>query len=221
MKGLVFSFTKREHKGFSNHIKVSDLRCILKRYGAKILFVFLLFVGLIFGSIFANDCKQETLNSLDFLFTTNLDARLSQSAVGTFCACFASDFIFLFSVFLFGFAPWGIPAASFAVLVKGFGTGVTAGFLFVTHSLLGVGFYLLVLLPGTFIFCIALISMAKSSFDYSKRMFFTVLGRVYNISNKEISLNYCSRLMSSLIMTFCASVLDTVLWTLFAGAFNF
>ena len=37
------------------------------------------------------------LASLDFLFFTNLDARLSQNVINTFCACFASDFIFLFA----------------------------------------------------------------------------------------------------------------------------
>jgi hypothetical protein len=74
------------------------------------------------------------------LFTTNLDARLGQNAVSTFCACFASDFIFLTVVFLLGLAPWGIPFLPFISAFKGFGTGLTAAYLIITYSLKGAGF---------------------------------------------------------------------------------
>ena len=67
-----------------------------------------------------------------------------------FVACFASDFIFLAVVFLLGLAPWGIPFLPFVSAFKGFGTGLTAAYLIITYSLKGAGFYLLVVLPGTF-----------------------------------------------------------------------
>ncbi len=225
MKGVVFSFKKSDFRKGKRRVKqitFSDIRYIAKRYGIRIIFVLLLFIGLAYGSAYAQNADTPMLNSLDFLFTTNLDARMTQNVVGIFCACFASDFIFLFTVFLLGLTPWGIPVMPFVILFKGFGTGITAGYLFLTNSLMGVGFYLLVLLPGTFLFCIALVMLSAHAFYFSKRMFLCMVGKeLPKHPLRQGAISFCSRLMSSLIMTFCAALIDAVLWTLFAGAFNF
>lgn len=223
MKGVVFSFKKSEN-GLkkSNRFRLSDIRYAVKRYGIRLMFVLLLLTGLVYGSIYAKNADTEMLNSLDFLFTTNLKVRLSQNFFETFCACFASDFIFLFTVFLLGFAPWGIPVIAFAMMFKGFGTGLTAGYLCMIGSLKGLGFYLLVLLPGTFLFCISFILFSSSAFNFSKKMFLDIISKEKIVLIKrQASLVFCSRMMSSLIMTFCAALLDSALWTLFAGVFNF
>ena len=88
MKGFVFSLalprTRRQKP---------DLKRFLHRYGLYALFAGLLLLGLALGAVYARNADKGTLRALDLLFTTNLDARLSQSPVGTFCACFASDFL--------------------------------------------------------------------------------------------------------------------------------
>lgn len=223
MKSLVFSFKKAKsgRRGL-RRITLSDLQYFFRRYGLRVMFTSVLLVGLVAGSICAQNSGENLLKSLDFLFTTNLDARLAQNAAGTFCACFASDFIFLFSVFLLGLTPWGVFVMPFVVLFKGFGTGLTAGYLFAIQQLGGVGFYLLVLLPGTFLFCIALVMFSTNSFVFSKDMFVYTFGKYPPKQSMRVrAASFCSHLMASLIMTFCASLLDTALWTLFAGAFNF
>lgn len=223
MKSLVFSFKKAKsgRRGL-RRITLSDLQYFFRRYGLRVMFTSVLLVGLVAGSICAQNSGENLLKSLDFLFTTNLDARLAQNAAGTFCACFASDFIFLFSVFLLGLTPWGVFVMPFVVLFKGFGTGLTAGYLFAIQQLGGVGFYLLVLLPGTFLFCIALVMFSTNSFVFSKDMFVYTFGKYPPKQSMRMrAASFCSHLMASLIMTFCASLLDTALWTLFAGAFNF
>lgn len=221
MKGLVFSFNKSKPRRSVNRLSFSDLRYYFKRYGVTTFFVILLFIGLAFGAIYAGDASEEFLNSLDFLFTTNLDARLLQNFAGTFCTCFASNFIFLISFYLLGLTPWGIAFMPFLILLKGFGTGLTAGYLFIENSLSGVGFYLLILLPGTFLFCMSLVLFSSSAFYFSKRMFFYIISReVPKSSLKNGVITFSSRFMSSLIMTFLASVVDTALWTLFAGGFK-
>lgn len=223
MKSLVFSFKKAKsgRRGL-RRITLSDLQYFFRRYGLRVMFTSVLLVGLVAGSICAQNSGENLLKSLDFLFTTNLDARFAQNAAGTFCACFASDFIFLFSVFLLGLTPWGVFVMPFVVLFKGFGTGLTAGYLFAIQQLGGVGFYLLVLLPGTFLFCIALVMFSTNSFVFSKNMFVYTFGKYPPKQSMRMrAASFCSHLMASLIMTFCASLLDTALWTLFAGAFNF
>lgn len=223
MKGIVFSFNrkKREKRNLPK-ISLPDLRYIFRRYGVTLVFLLLVLLGMVLGALYARSAQSDTLDSLDFLFTTNLDARLSQSPLGTFCACFASDFIFLISVYLFGIAPWGLPLELVTVLFKGFGIGITAAYLFISHGLSGVGFYLLVLLPGTFLFCIALAYFATSAFEFSKRMFImTVSKNAPAVPLRGSLLHLSSRLLTALIITFAASLIDTFLWSMFAGAFKF
>lgn len=223
MKSVVFSFKgssfARPHfKGIRN----LDVKYFCKRYLKHIIFVILLLLGLAVGAVFARNADEQLMDSLDFLFTTNISARLEQDAFGNFCACFASDFIFLLTIFLLGSAPWGIPVMPFVVLFKGFGTGITAGYLISLHALAGVGFYLLIILPGTFLFCIALVLMCVNSFEFSARMFKQTIGSINRTTVLKGPLRiFLSRSMSALIMTFCAAIMDTALWVMFSGAFKF
>lgn len=223
MKGIVFSLNrkKREKKKLPQ-ISLPDFRYIFSRYGVTLVFLLLILLGMVLGALYARSAESDTLDSLDFLFTTNLDARLSQSPFGTFCACFASDFIFLISVYLFGTAPWGLPLELVTVLFKGFGIGITAAYLFISHGLSGVGFYLLVLLPGTFLFCLALAFFSTSAFEFSKRMFIIAVSKkASSVPVRGSLLHLSSRLLTALIITFAASLVDTFLWSMFAGAFKF
>lgn len=220
MKGIVFSFKKPQTARLRPSLRLPAIGVLLKRHGSVLLFVLLLLTGLAFGAVYAHRADSTLLQSLDFLFTTNLETRLSKGAFGIFCACFASDFIFLTAVYLFGLAPWGLPFQLFAVLFKGFGTGLTAAYLLVMNGMSGLGFYLLVLLPGTFLFCVALTGFAAAALSFSGHQFLLIIGRELPADSLRAStLRYSSRYLSSLLMTFCAAVLDTVLWTLFAGTF--
>lgn len=222
MKGVIFSFKRGGSRVRARFPSVSELRYSVRRYGVLLGFVLLLLFGITCGAVYAGRADKAFLQSLDFLFTTNLDARLSRGAVGTFCACFASDFIFLTSVYLFGVSPWGLPFELFAVLFKGFGIGLTAAYLVTAHSFGGLGFYLLVLLPGTFLFCLALLTFAAQAFDFSKTMLLRLIRK--DAPGEPLRpewLRFSSRYLSSLLLTFLAAVLDAVLWSLFAGTFNF
>ncbi len=223
MKGIVFSFKRSVSRG--NRIKslsISDIKYFFRRYGLRVLLTGILLIGLIAGTLVAQSIDKNTLVSLDFLFTTNLDSRLAQDFIGTFCACFASDFIFIIFVFLLALAPWGLLLIPMMLLLKGFGTGVTAGYLFISEQLSGVGFYLLVLLPGTFLFCLALIPLASSALKLSRLMLKIIFDKfTENYSVFSVLKAFSSEFLFVLIVTFCASLLDTLLWILFAGGFEF
>lgn len=224
MKGFIFSIKEKTDLIRTGRFSLTtqDIKYYIKRYGIYILFISMLIVGLACGTVYAMSADKEMLASLDFLFFTNLDARLSQNVINTFCACFASDFMFLAVVFLLGLAPWGIPFLPLVSAFKGFGTGLTAAYLMITYSFKGAGFYLLVVLPGTFLFCLALVKLSASAFAISKQMFFSLIGHSHQTNSlKNEVIDFCSRSVSALIMTFCSTLLDTALWCLFSGAFNF
>ena len=214
MKGIIFSFKRSSAARAHKKIQLPDVRSVFRRWGITLLFVSLLLVGLALGAVYAQGADSE-------LLTTNLEARLQKGAPGIFCACFASDFIFVTAVYLFGMAPWGLPFELFTVLLKGFGTGLTAAYLLLMNGLSGLGFYLLVLLPGTFLFCVALTAFSAFAFDFSRQQFLFLFEKnPPAVCARERILRYSSRFLSALLMTFGASILDTVLWTLFAGTFQ-
>ena len=224
MKGIIFSFKKSSlrNSSFRFPATISDFKYFLKKYGVHTFFVAMLLSGLALGTVYSSAAQPNFLDSIDFLFLTNLEARLSQNTIDTFCACFASDFLFLLIVFLLGLAPWGIPFLPLIVIFRGFGTGLTAGYLSAVHSLKGGLFYLFIILPGTFLFCMSLVSLSSNSFYLSKQMLLHTISKQETQKGlrKHIS-HYTVSCISSLIMAFLSAVLDTVLWMLFAGNFNF
>ncbi len=221
MKGIVFSLSKPRRRRFSLGIPDGSLPRLIRQNAAVLGFVLLLLSGLAVGAVYCRGASEEFISSLDFLFTTNLEARLSHSALATFCACFASDFLFLAAVYLFGCAPWGLPFELFAVFFKGFGTGITAAYLFRSYKLSGAGFYLLVLLPGTFLFCVALVRFASSAFYSSTQSFLSAVSKsAPQYSPRERLKVYSTRFLYALISALVASLLDTLLWSLFAGTFH-
>lgn len=116
MKGIVFSFKKSHSTAKRLRFHMPDVVSAFRKSGVTVMFVILLLSGLAFGAAYAHGADDSTLQSLDFLFTTNLDARMSKGALGIFSACFASDFIFVTAIYLFGLAPWGLPFQLFTVL---------------------------------------------------------------------------------------------------------
>ena len=98
MKGIVLSFPGLDRSKTSGRPRLSYFKYYIKRYGVRTAFVLALLTGLALGAVYAADSDIEMLKSLDFLFTTNLEARMSNGFMNTFCACFASDFVFLFAV---------------------------------------------------------------------------------------------------------------------------
>ncbi|MGN0559127.1 MAG: hypothetical protein ACI4IS_06745 [Acutalibacteraceae bacterium] len=236
MKGIVFTVSKnRQYKNPFKAIKEIDYKDYFHQYGLASFFVITVFLGVFFGAFKAKGADSDLALGLDFLFTTNLQARLSQSVFETFCACFFSDFLFLFAVFLCGLAPWGMAVIPMITTFKGFGVGLCAGYLYSAYGLKGIGFYMLVLLLGIFIFTVALIVQSQNSFKLSKRIFkelfffkrnnnALVITSEYKTVQKGINEDLRLYLLYSgymLIMSACAAFADTVLWCFFAPIFNF
>lgn len=221
MKGMILSLKKPNYDGIKG-IKNFNFKEYFKQYGLLFFFILTVFGGIIWGSVVAKNADDNLVLSLDFLFTTNLSARLAQSAFETFCACFVSNFLFMLAMFLFGFAPWGVAVIPFVTMFKGFGVGLCAGYLYSSYGLKGIGFYMLILLLGIFVFCIALMVQGQNSFKLSLRIFKTIiLEKEPLLYMKETIKNYLLYSGYMLIMATLAAIIDTVLWCAFAGLFNF
>ena len=219
MQGIVFTYRKRKQSGKTRLVKTKkDLKILLRKWGGVMLFSLTLVIGLTVGSLCSGNLSRETLGNLDFLFATNMPARLSGGAWGAFCAGFASDFLFLLAAFLMGLSLWGAAALPFIAFFKGFGVGVSAGYLIMTYGLKGLVFYISVLLPSIAISCVALVYELGVSLSVFRSILQNVLGRTSGGLKATLG-RYLKSSLRYLIITFTASVIGSVLWVGLAGLF--
>lgn len=214
--------SRTKQKNGRVNLREIDVKEYSRKYGLLFCLALTVLAGIIWGSLVAKDADQNLALSLDFLFTTNLQARVVQSWFETFCACFTSNFVFLAVVFLLGLTPWGVPAIPVVTAFKGFGIGLCAGYLYSTYGLKGIGFYMLVLLIGLFVFTVAMLILGQNAFRLSGKLFQLIfMGKTKDFNIKETIKGYMLKGGYMLIAATAASVIDTLLWCAFTPLFNF
>ena len=209
--------------------RLPDVRGIGKRirdfvtgYGLQSVFALLFLFGLIVGAACSGSFDEETLGRLDLLFVTNISARTQMSVPDIFISCFVSYFLFVFCAFLSGISVWGFAAVPLLSAFKGFTVGLSSAYVFSVYRLSGVGFYILIVLPGTALFLLAFIRYSAYAFRLSARY----AGSSLWGADKEPGLRFCLKrflkktIFAMLSVTACA-VTDLVLWILFADKFQF
>ncbi len=225
MKSFVFSIKHRNYdKAPDNYHKVRhsvSLKRFFTYYGIESIFAVLFLLGVILGSFSLKLCSDTALKKLDILFLTNLENRLEFSAFDIFCSSFASGFIFLILAFLLSFTVWGSLALPFLCAFKGFSVGISSAYMFSQYSLTGIGFYVLIILPGTVMFLLLYLSALKEAFTeslYVLKMFSTSFSGGLLIRHTK---RFLFRYFVFLIFTALCAVMDMLLWVLFANMFNF
>ena len=146
---------------------------ILQIFRQQFLLVFLglfLIAGLILGVIFIRNADYSLLKTLDFVFFSNVKARSALPVLSIFVASLASSFLFLLFCFLCGLSIWGAYCVPLAPLFRGFGMGITAGYLYAAYGFQGFLFHLAVILPGALICLIAILIASRESMLFSKKI---------------------------------------------------
>lgn len=223
MKAVFLTFSRGRHRSARHNHRFSQIspKAFLAKYGVSVFLTAALISGIVFGAVCEKNADENLAKGLDFLFTTNLNERLSQNFIETFCACFASDFIFTAVVFLLGITPWGMAVLPAVMFFKGFGTGLSGGFLVGTHLFMGFLFYVVVLLPGIFIFCLMLICQGNLAFYTSKRIFCIVFKGAESAPLSPSSTLYLHKSLIFLAVSLGCAVLDTLLWCMISPLFGF
>lgn len=126
-----------------------------------ILFAAVLFCGIVFGAVSGAGADRSMLNRLDFIFLTNFKMRSTQGMLPAFVASFASSVMFLFVIFLLGLSLWGSIFPAAVPFFKGYGYGLSVGFLYGAYGFQGILYNVLVILPGTFISSAAVAAAAQ------------------------------------------------------------
>lgn len=223
MKGIVFSMNRNAGQGTTSFFRFRprfSLKRFITYYGISTLFFMVFLLGFILGVLSYDDFSADFLNKLDFLFLTNLNSRLELKAFEIFCSGFTSYIIFVFIACILGFSAFGVFALAFLCAFKGVGVGMSCALLISEHSITGLGFYILVILPGTVLFLLAFLLAMKESFSLSAstlKCFFT--NNEKNDLKRYVKPYFFRYLIISVFAVFSALV-DMIMWVLFANMFN-
>lgn len=218
MKGVILSIpTRSKSKPSSGRI---SLDVFVKRYLFSVIFILCFALGIIRGAFASADAQAQLLEDMDFLFNANLQSRLSAGLLSSFAAHFASNFIFFSATVLSALSPWGAVALPCVAAFKGFGTGVFAAYLISSFGIKGVGFYLAVVMPGTFIFTMVLLFLSSESCRVSLKIARCIFGK----TNLPAPLggyvkSYLFRCVYYLLISALAAVCDMLLWSFAAKLF--
>lgn len=193
----------------------------LRTNRALVLFSFVLIAGMILGAVFARHADLAALDRLDFLFYSNFKARAVQTFTSVFAASFASSFIFIFICFLCGLSMWGMFLIPAVLLFRGFGLGLTSGYLYAAYGLKGILFNFAVILPGAFVCCLALLLAAREGSLFSRRIASCATSSEKGTISEQKMKIYLLRFGAILALAFFAALIDVLFSTCFAGMFSF
>lgn len=217
MRSVIWTNKKLSSRGG----KKFDFLYLSKKYGFYSVLTSILFLGMLAGIVAAKNADISLVKGLDVLFISNFEVRAEQSLFETFSASLTAYFIFTLVLFMSGISSWGALAVPPVLFAKGFGIGITSGFLFSAYGASGIAFYMLVLLPGAFLSSVAVIMQGKIAFGYANIIFKSIISSEGNSLPNKCFKSFMLRTSFSLILTGLAAITDVVFTSVFAGMFKF
>lgn len=211
------SFTRKPKIG--NGVKLF-FQALRENHSLVFLSLFLI-GGAVFGAVFARNADVSALKKLDFLFYSNFASRAGQSFFSVFSASFASSFLFILFCFLCGLSMWGMFLIPAAVFFRGFGLGLTSGYIYAAYGGKGILFNLVVILPGALFCCLAILLAAREGTRFSRRIASCGTSPNSGIISRNSMKIYLLRFGTILFVACLAALVDVFLSVCFAGMFSF
>lgn len=136
---------------------------------ATVLLALCFLVGMVSGALITRNVDVSILDKVDFLFYSNFQERASQPVFLCSLHLLHLRSCLCWHVFFAAFRCGGVCRSSDSVF-RGLGLGLTSGYLYATHGFHGVIFHFLVILPGAFVCCLALLLAGRESMRFSRRI---------------------------------------------------
>ncbi len=194
---------------------------VLRSDAPFLLFFLVSAAGTVCGALSSKTADAEMLRRLDFLFLTNFELRSTQSVVSAFIVSFSSVTVFMLAAFFLGLSLWGCALCAAVPFFRGYGYGLTAGFICSTYGMNGFFYSLLVLLPGTFISCAALSFAALCSFRSSIGSIMHLMRSPVKDDPKAQLRSYTVKMLRLMPVCAVSGLADTLCSFVFSGLFSF
>ncbi len=207
---------RRRHIASSRH-RGKELLNAARENWRMVLLALILLSGLVLGAIYARTAGFQALDRLDFIFAGNFRARKTEPYLSIFAASFASSFLFVFACFLCGLSMWGIVFVPAVLIFRGFGLGLTSGYLYAAYGWKGILYNLSVILPGAFFCCLAILMAALEAMRFSR----LIASGSGNASARGGLKNYAGRFGVILLIACFAAGIDLLLSICFGWMFVF
>ena len=223
MKGIVFHFGRKDRSirlpGSGGSL---SLRSLFSHYGIPAFLITLFLMGLAVGAAGSRGMSAAAAERLDFLFVTNIAARGAMSGFGIFLSCFVPYFLFILLVFLFAFSAWGFVTIPMLSAFRGFSVGLSSAVVFAAYGMSGIGFFILIILPGTVMFLFSFFRYSRECLRLSVRYArLTVFGTEKTPSLHTDIRAFLRKSIFAFVFSGACSVVDLLLWVLFADKFHF
>ncbi|MGN0470965.1 MAG: hypothetical protein ACI4GV_08645 [Acutalibacteraceae bacterium] len=213
MKNIIFS-NPLKHK-----IRIN--RNDIKTNAVFAVFCILVFIGIISGALSGKNADSELLKRLDFIFLTNFDVRCSRGVLSAFVSSFASSFLFLLVIFLLGLSVWGGTVVAAIPFFKGYGYGLSVGWLYCNYGFYGVLYNILIILPGAFL-CSAVIAAASDSAFKNSLKLMSYCSRTVSADSIHINMKrYLISMLWFLILAAVSAAADMFFSLCFSWIFSF
>ena len=121
-----------------------------------------------FRSHIHSQCGLFFIKNIGFCIFQQCESKKRIACVIYLCSIVGIIFLFYYFVFMWT-VHMGAYCVPLAPLFRGFGMGITAGYLYAAYGFQGFLFHLAVILPGAFICLIAILIASRESMLFSKR----------------------------------------------------
>jgi len=167
------------------------------------------------GSFCVNFVKSDNPMNANNLFNSFLNKRETGTFTSILLSTFLSDFMIFAVLFLFGICIIGVPAGFIILIIKGLGTGYTAGYLYTSFGFNGFLFDLLIIFPPALFTIFIYIMATKESIEFSKTLLRIIIpdAKIYSLSS-EFKI-YLLRFTVLLLCLFITAAIDSTLTVLF------
>ncbi len=193
----------------------------IRRNGSFVMFCFVLFGGIVWGAVSSRNAGMDTLKKLDFIFQTNFELRCSQGMAAAFVSSFASAALFMLVILLLGLSLWGGFLAAALPFFKGYGYGLSVGYLYGAYGFRGVLYNLLVILPGTFISSAVIAAAALNALRSSVKSAACLFRAPVRDDPKEQLKRYLIKMLRLSLLCLAASIVDVLCAFCFSWIFDF
>lgn len=200
-------------------IDKKSLITVLRSNYILVLLALLFLGGMVFGAFFARSAGTGSLEKLDFLFFSNYKTRTTQPVTYVFISSLASSFAFILFCFLCGLSMWGLFFIPVIPVFRGFGLGLTSGYLYAAYGLKGILFNAVVIIPGAYICIFAILYAAREGIQFSKKIASCGVMHEKGYSWPPLK-EYFTHFGGAVIIAFAAAIVDSLMAVCFSGIFS-
>ena len=185
----------------------------------EILLFGMLLVGLICGALTVRTSGNTILSHVWALFRNYFDVKAQQSVLYNWSNAFFKRTLLLVVIYWIGTCAFGTPVLYAVPTIHGVGIGLVSAYLYASLSLKGVGYCALLLFPGEIIFCATMLLACAAGMEMSGQLLHLLSGKT---EPEPVSMRgYTARFGIFWLLCACSAVLETALYAVFSGYFQF